>query len=150
MQGKDMTIGFTGTQRGMTEAQKESVKYYLSQLNPGVVRHGMCIGADADFHVIAVQAGWETIGHPGVTRNGKVWLRAAVKPDVVLDEKFFLDRNHDIVDASDEMLACPGENMEQWRSGTWATIRYARKTGKSVILVRPDGLVVVVSKRMAP
>ena len=28
---------------------------------------------------------------------------------------------------------------ERLRSGTWATVRYARKKGRRVIVVRPDG-----------
>jgi len=33
-----------------------------------------------------------------------------------------LERNHHIVDASTEMIACPQEFSEVRRSGTWATI----------------------------
>jgi len=34
----------------------------------------------------------------------------------------------------------PKGKVEEWRgSGTWATIRYARKVGKPVTIIYPDG-----------
>ncbi len=35
--------------------------------------------------------------------------------------------------------ACPRSAEEETRSGTWPTVRYARKQGKPVYLVLPDG-----------
>lgn len=52
-----------------------------------------------------------------------------------------LERNHRIVDACDVLIACPKDAQEQLRSGTWATVRYARKQGKRVIVITPDGTV---------
>ena len=43
------------------------------------------------------------------------------------------------MDNSDILIATPKEKEEQLRSGTWATIRYAKKTKKIVFLVYPDG-----------
>ena len=54
--------------------------------------------------------------------------------------KDYLVRNHDIVDVCDVLVATPGQKEEQIRSGTWATIRYARKIRKQIIIVYPDGL----------
>lgn len=59
--------------------------------------------------------------------------------DVVHEPRPPLERNRDVVDASDVLLACPGGMAEEQRSGTWATIRYARKAGKPVVIVWPDG-----------
>ena len=50
-----------------------------------------------------------------------------------------LARNRIIVSTSDEMLALPGEMTEQRRSGTWATIRFARKHGTPMKIIYPDG-----------
>jgi hypothetical protein len=38
------------------------------------------------------------------------------------------------------LAACP-KGPEERRSGTWATVRYARKTGKPVVIFWPDGTV---------
>jgi hypothetical protein len=35
-------------------------------------------------------------------------------------------------------LACPRGYTEELRSGTWATIRYARKTGVPYVIIFPD------------
>lgn len=48
-----------------------------------------------------------------------------------------LKRNYDIVDACDILLAAPRTLTEELRSGTWATIRYARKTGKKYLILAP-------------
>jgi hypothetical protein len=36
-------------------------------------------------------------------------------------------------------VACPRTDQEQRRSGTWATVRYARKVGKPVLIIGRDG-----------
>jgi predicted Rossmann fold nucleotide-binding protein DprA/Smf involved in DNA uptake len=47
-----------------------------------------------------------------------------------------LERNHLIVAACDVLNAAPLQDEEILRSGTWATIRYARKAGKTVIQLK--------------
>jgi hypothetical protein len=37
------------------------------------------------------------------------------------------------------VIACPFERTEQQRSGTWATVRMARKAGKPLVIVYPQG-----------
>lgn len=54
----------------------------------------------------------------------------------------YLQRNKVIVDRCGVLVAAPGEAQEQLRSGTWSTIRYARRVGRPVIMVLPDGTVV--------
>lgn len=51
-----------------------------------------------------------------------------------------LDRNRDIVEAAEVLIACP-DGPERQRSGTWATIRHALRVGKPVVIVWPDGRV---------
>jgi hypothetical protein len=51
-------------------------------------------------------------------------------------EKSYLDRNHDIVDSCSILLALP-TGQEILPSGTWATIRYARRAAVPVLLRLP-------------
>jgi len=47
------------------------------------------------------------------------------------------------VDETEWLWAIPGEFKEVLRSGTWSTIRYARKKGKKVLIIWPDGSSIV-------
>lgn len=55
-------------------------------------------------------------------------------------KKTYLGRNQQIVNDSDVLVATPKTEIEESRSGTWATIRWAIKKSKPVILVLPDGV----------
>lgn len=139
-----MIVGFTGSREGMTSAQHEAVRAILSALRPGDVHHGDCVGADNDLHEICVELGlWITIHPPDVERHrahcGGVWVSVTHPPLP------YRKRNLAIVDACDLLIACPSGNESadsQRRSGTWMTVRMARKTGKSVHIVYPNGLVI--------
>jgi len=151
-------IGFTGTAEGMTDAQVNAVHSRLCQVNEKtdlVFHHGMCEGADEQFDemlrgIFLFEVGTcKIIGHPGVTYSGHVWKRGHCHPTDVLEEKYFIDRNHDIVDETDELWATPKQMNTRredgtWtpiRSGTWATIRYAEYRKKPVTIFWPDGTV---------
>jgi hypothetical protein len=64
-------------------------------------------------------------------------LRAFCKGDTVYPEKEYIERNHNIVDNTDMLIAFPSTKTEILKSGTWATIRYARKKGKKIIIIDP-------------
>lgn len=57
----------------------------------------------------------------------------------MLHPRPYLDRNHDIVDATDVLIAVPNSVKEELRSGTWATIRYAKRTKQPLMVIPPDG-----------
>lgn len=130
-----MNVGFTGTQRGMTPAQYDAVWGLLCYRAPGDFHHGDCIGADAQAAHLAKHAGMRIICHPPTNESKRAWVPA----DETRAPRPYLDRNKDIVGASEELIATPGEFEEQLRSGTWSTVRYARKLGRRVLLVLPDG-----------
>ena len=59
------TISFTGTRRGMTHSQIVRVTCLLNMHKPKVVRHGDCLGADAQFHDLCLAYGkCKIIIHP--------------------------------------------------------------------------------------
>jgi len=135
-----MRVGFTGTQQGMTEEQYDAVMDLLVELEPTEVHHGDCVGADEEFHGIArcMKRRPKVHIHPPESQS----KRARCGGDVSYPVKPYLERNHDIVDVSEVMVATPEQDHEVTRSGTWATIRYACKKGVPVHLVQRNGLVV--------
>lgn len=130
-------VGFTGTRKGMTKAQKQEVKRLLSILEVKSLHLGDCVGADADCHAIADQMRARPIivCHPPVKDDE----RAFCTYDVTLGRRPYLERNKTIVDSCDLLIATPKDSRPELRSGTWATIRYAKKKGTSVCIVYPDG-----------
>jgi hypothetical protein len=130
-------IGFTGTQLGLTMPQQWLLEAWLGPRADKIVEfhHGDCVGADELAHQIAQRAGIKVFVHPPVIETKRAFCAGA---EHVYPQKPYLDRNHDIVDACTGLIACPFELEEQVRSGTWATVRYARKRGKPVRLIMPD------------
>ena len=131
-----MKVGFTGTQKGMTGAQKVAFRNLVSKFRAKEFHHGDCIGADADAHDIARELGIYIVGHP--PKDPK--KRAFKECDVLRPEYEYITRNHHIVDETRYLVATPAEYEEQLRSGTWSTVRYGRKNS-CVFIIQPDGKV---------
>ena len=138
-----MKIGFTGTQSAITVAQFDLLTAVIDELEEMTeAHHGDCIGADKVFSelVDAIKFAVVMHTHPPLVEDKRAFCRA----DVEHEAKAFLVRNHDIVDAcgEDVILCCP-KGDEIVRSGTWATIRYAKKksieVGLKVHILYPDG-----------
>jgi hypothetical protein len=64
-----------------------------------------------------------------------------VHPARLAAPKPYLMRNKDIVDQTSILVAAP-KGPEEKRSGTWATVRYARKLGRPIYICYPDGKMV--------
>ena len=140
-------VGFTGTRKSMSAGQLKTVRKILEGMqllvkdqsisNVSVV-HGDCIGADEEFDGIASSLGIERQIYPCTLEDQRAHcenLGAKVKQK----SKTPLERNKDIVKSSNIVIATPSSNVEEQRSGTWATIRFARKTKAMLIIVFPDG-----------
>ena len=130
-----MRIGFTGTSKGMTPEQLRSVRLLLRNGFVEEFHHGDCIGADSQAHAEAMMIFTHIYIHPPINKKA----RAFCKGGTVLKEKSYIERNHDIVNAVDMMIATPKGNREELRSGTWATIRYARKQKVKLCIIYPSG-----------
>lgn len=131
-----MRIGFTGTQNGMTVAQLDAVEQRLIDLweDGSEFHHGDCVGADAQAAELARALGYRLIGHPPLNPHKRAWVQSHTNVKM----KPYLDRNHDIVDDCEHLIAAPGQQFEILCSGTWATVRYARKVGRPVSLIVPN------------
>lgn len=132
-----MIIGFTGTQHGMTQIQLEKLYHFLEQYNPSKVsqvHHGDCIGSDSQFHDICQSMGFNIYIHPPKNENKRAFKTGYVE---IYEKKDYLVRNKVIVNCCDLLIATPAEVEEILRSGTWSTIRYARKLRKQVVILPP-------------
>lgn len=138
MIGIDWAVwGFTGTQHGMTAEQKRALAEMVLPFIGYELRHGDCVGADAEADAIARRAGWVRVAHPPASTSKRAWCKA----DVILEPQPYLVRNRDIVRASEILIAAPKGFTEEQRSGTWTTIRYAKSLRRPIRIIWPDGRV---------
>jgi hypothetical protein len=137
-------IGFTGTQKGMTYEQYHTLSTLVGAMKvPAEWHHGDCVGADAEFHQLIKD--WidlsgvphRLIVHPPSDDRKRAYVFGA---DETRKPKPYLQRNRDIVDeAVDALFGTPSTEREVQRSGTWATMRYARKLERRLFRIMPDG-----------
>lgn len=135
-----MKIGFTGTRKGLTPKQKEALSEALrgmkiSEAGASEFHHGDCLGADDDADEIVRDLHIPIIIHPPSDSEHRAFNRFGT----VLPTKSYLERNKDIAQACDLLVACPEGQREKQRSGTWMTVRCARNLGKEVLIIFPDG-----------
>lgn len=136
-------MGFSGTNRGMSARQLDSLGLALRGLRRdgyGELHHGLCIGADEQCARLAKELGFRVVAHPGFNKK---------KPDDTLfrsdwggsdetrEPKPFVERDRDIVDETERLVAAPLTREERIRSGTWTTVRYARGLGRPVDVLTP-------------
>jgi hypothetical protein len=138
-----MKYGFTGTQEGMTDYQKAGLILLVRNGHPKEFHHGDCIGSDEQAVEIVNMLGEEwlaaglsaplVISHPSKNPIKRAYAQSfeTRKPQE------YLDRNHDIVDEVDILIAAPYTIMEVMRSGTWATVRYAWSKAMPVAILFP-------------
>lgn len=135
-----MHVGFTGTRKGLQFPQLAALHTVLARLRAeGAewLHHGDCLGGDRECHEM-----WrEFLGlvhlHPPEDDFG----RAHCDHDRAEPPLPFLRRNLAIARATSVLVAAPRRIAEEHRSGTWATVRYARQEGSRIILVLPSGVV---------
>lgn len=126
-----MIAGFTGSRKGMTTTQLSNLSRLLTSMAViSELHHGDCVGADDDAADISAGLGITTVSHP--PSDGS--LQAHHPSDIIKEPKPYLQRNRDIVDAATIIFAAPF-GTERTRSGTWYTIRYARRQGVPVVML---------------
>lgn len=133
--------GITATRDGLTVKQRRTFRQYVVERGGGEYHHGSCVGGDADAHAILRDVAKKV---PMLVR---IVLHMPDNPrhvaqcdgDEVRDPLPYLMRNHNIVDETRLLIGLPNGMREQLRSGTWATLRYARKMGHPLLIIFPDG-----------
>lgn len=136
-------IGVTATQQGLNQKQWKIANNLLRGID--VLHHGDCVGGDYDLHVVTrqVSPGAKIVIHPPLDDKKRAWCVG----DELLTPDGYRERNDAIVWMSNRLIAFPSSMVEILRSGTWMTVRLARKArarGHSIqtLIVFPDGRVV--------
>jgi hypothetical protein len=135
--GEVLKLGFTGTRAGLTAAQAARLRELVAGATE--VHHGDCVGADEQFHRIAIAAGVRVVIHPPTDPKQRAFCKGA---DAVLPPQPYLKRNQAIVRSTDYLVGCPKEATEPRPGrgqGTWSTIRFARRLGRRTEVVWPTG-----------
>ena len=133
-----LSVGFTGTQKGLMRSQRNTLVdlFKVLKLEGAVeLHHGDCEGADDQAHDLAVDLGFRMIGHPPLDSSKRVFRDF----DDTHARYDYLVRNQHIVNETSILIACP-QGPEELRSGTWATVRKARRLARRIIVIKPDGL----------
>jgi hypothetical protein len=136
-----MKIGVSGSRDGLTEHQSQFWSRYVQSQGSDFeeFHHGDCKGVDSQTHDLVREHLPETkiVVHPPSVDAA----RAYKSGDTTKTPKSYLARNKKIVQAVDQLFAFPASGIEVLRSGTWATIRHAKKTGVKTTIVGPKGCV---------
>jgi len=129
-------IGFTGTRNGMSKEQLDAFKSIIKAKETDEFHHGMCVGSDKQAHDFIKSEEVKIVGHPPSFKK----FMAECNCDIFMKPHDYLKRNKNIVDDTDILIATP-DCKEKVRSGTWSTVRYARKQHKKIYIIHKNGRV---------
>lgn len=138
-----MIIGFSGTRRGMSLAQKRVFLEVLSAMAPERFVHGLCMGADVEAHDLVrsryTPEQCPIEGYPSTDPSTRRY-RVCELMHHPMDP---MKRNRDIILSCEILIATPLEMEEMRRGGTWATIRVAEADHTPAHIIFRDGIVEV-------
>src|SRR5215475_6450499 len=117
----------------MTERQKTALRDLLAAHTGVILHHGDAVGADAEAHDIAFELDCSIVIHPPDNVTQRAFKIAAL----TRAPRPYLDRNKVIVRETSFLIAAPAMEVEQLRSGTWSSVRYARRPGRPAHLLAP-------------
>ncbi|GAB4998612.1 hypothetical protein MAHJHV65_45120 [Mycobacterium avium subsp. hominissuis] len=141
-QRRTVKVGFTGSRHEPTVEQKRFIRRNLYDATE--LHHGCCVGSDYAAHTCAV----------ALTTQPSIWLHPPTNEKLMvplsslltrgdihaLSPKPYHDRNRDIVDACDILIATPN-GPRRPHSGTWYTIDYATRRNVPVVVCLPNGTI---------
>jgi hypothetical protein len=136
-------VSVSGTRLGWTPEQRRTFEALVGALpaGPHTLHHGDCVGVDLQCHDlwsdILLPICWVVV-HPPLDERYRA--HAGGRHVMVLSPKEYRARDADLARACDVLWAFPeGPEHNYPRSGTWMTVRMARRAGVPVVVVRPDG-----------
>ena len=131
-------IGFTGTRNGMNKEQIKELENIIKSKQLDEFHHGMCVGSDQQAHDVVKKEKIKIVGHPPTYKK----FQAKLDCNIVMKPHEYLRRNKNIVDETEILIATP-DKKECITSGTWSTIRYARKQHKKIYIIHKNGRVTI-------
>lgn len=132
------SIGFTGSRYPLAPVQAVEVASAIAAARTANARfsHGDCVGGDEEAHFIAMDLGY--VVHVWPPKDNR--LRAFTTGHFIHAPADYPIRNSSIVMMSDTLIAAPaGPEVDNPRSGTWQTVRKARRKGIPITIIYPDG-----------
>lgn len=125
-----MIVGFTGSRdiKNISQERLGELKDFIYDNIESItyVVHGGAIGMDSYFHDICIDI-LPVFVRPAYKQCRLRGIYEQAKP------KKPLNRNRDIVNECDLLIAVPTDpDNEELKSGTWATVRYARNNKKQI------------------
>lgn len=130
-------IGFSGTRDGMTAHQEKELIAWVEENRDVIIQftHGCCIGSDEQAHSIVRKICHDNVtivGRPGFATGHP--MRSDCRCDTTEHVQAPMDRNRAIVHNSDILIFTP-KFPQLKRSGTWATLKFARDVVKKPVIV---------------
>jgi hypothetical protein len=141
--GDQMILGVTGTRTNVMKVQVRGLWAEYKAAGEFRLIHGGAIGGDEIADSVARLYNLLSVDiYPCEPKRYEYWQRK-IKDDIttIHEVRLPLVRNRIIARDCDRLLALPREMQETLRSGTWATVRYARQNKKPITILFPDGSV---------
>jgi len=131
-----MIVSVSGSRDGSTPYQHQQVKLFIKTYHEYIeeLHHGQCKGFDEEVHDLAMEHSIKIVIHPATKQK----YLSDRKSEIMLPPKEYLERNKDLSQVCHLLIAAPSTEEEVMRSGTWSTIRYARKKGKKIWIIPPE------------
>jgi predicted Rossmann fold nucleotide-binding protein DprA/Smf involved in DNA uptake len=139
---KHLIVGFSGTAGEMTRPQRAALTaFFINRVveKDSIVFHGGCVGVDQYVHSLCLKHGVLVEVFPSVKHDHWFVPAGSYSWGRVHEAMLPLERNHVIAEVPARLVAVPETETMVLRSGTWATVRYALKANRPVILILPNG-----------
>ena len=134
---RHVKVGIIGNRQRISGEQLAELGRLLEELDPEELRHGDCVGADAAAQLVAESFGIPVTIHPPEDPEHRAFCCGTM----TLPEKAYLERSRDIVDSVEVVIALPGGHKGVATPEMSVTLDYARRRGKPLRIVYPDGRV---------
>lgn len=131
-------LAFTGTKKGATQDQLDTLLSLLVEYrDKGYqwMHNGDCIGADNQAGLLWLRLNRKILLHPPTEDKYRGFLPYYQS----FEPRSYLYRDQHMVEMSKVLFATPYTFHEETRSGTWTTVRYARKLRRRIFIINPDG-----------
>lgn len=132
-----MRYGFVGSVAGMTSAQLARVRAIFCDSNTRCdeLHHTDSLGADAEAHDIADELGAMIIAHPSTDST----RRSLCMADVEMRPTSIVDARKRVIESCDVLVVASGNEQAVANAGPWMAANLAKRMGRDVIVIMPDG-----------